>query len=61
MQPTMMMALAHAVERERQSERQNAQVRSRALADRGESPNGARSAIRFARRIAGISLRPRLS
>jgi hypothetical protein len=44
MHPTMMMALANEVERDRQNEQQKLQVRSRALADSSRGPSSARAA-----------------
>lgn len=62
MHPTMMMALANEVQRERHSERQKLQVRSQVTAGPSQVSNSARAASGLARRLtAGISLWPRLS
>ncbi len=58
----MMMALANEVEREREQERQNLQMRSLVLADPSRGSNSPRATSVLARRlIAGISLRLRVS
>jgi hypothetical protein len=61
MHPKMMIALANEVERDRQREREQVERRSLARADRSAGSPGFGSASPFARLIAGISLRPRLS
>jgi hypothetical protein len=62
MHPMMIMAVAREVERERQRDRHEVQLRSLALANRAQGFDGSHAASRFARRLlAGISLRPRLS
>ena len=62
MHPRMIMAVAREVERERQRERHNVELRSLALADRAEGFGGSPAAGGFARRlVAGISMRPGLS
>ena len=62
MHPTMMMALASEVERDRQNERHKLHIRSQVLADPSQGSSSARAAGGLARRlIAGIGLRPRLS
>lgn len=61
MHPMMIMAVAREVERERGLDRHKVQLRSLALANRGQGFDGSH-ASGFARRLlAGISLRPRLS
>ena len=60
MHPTLIIALANEIQRDRESERQRVQLRS--LANRAHGFAGAAAASGFARRLlAGISLRPRLS
>ena len=62
MHPTMMIALANEVERERQQERQRLAVRSQVLAAHRLRSRGAWLASAYAARLSvGISLRPRLS
>jgi hypothetical protein len=62
MHPTMIMAVGREVERERQCDRHEVQLRSLAFADCAEGFEGSRSASGFARRLlSGISLRPRIS
>jgi hypothetical protein len=62
MHPMMIMAVAREVERERQHDRHQVQLRSLALANRARGFDGSPAAGGFARRLlAGISLRPRLS
>ncbi len=62
MHPMMIMAMAREFESERQRDRHNVQLGSLALPNRARGFDGSRAAIGFARRrLAGISLRPRLS
>ena len=62
MHPMMIMAVALGVERERQSDRHQVQLRSLALANRAQGFDGSPAGSGFARRlVAGISLRPRPS
>jgi hypothetical protein len=62
MHPMMIMAAAQEVERERQHDRHEVQLRSLALASHAQGFEDSHAASGFARRlVAGISLRPRLS
>jgi hypothetical protein len=62
MHPTMIMALAGEVERERRSDRHAVQLQSLARANRAQGIDGSDAARGFARRLlAGFGLRPRLS
>lgn len=61
MHPMMIMAVAREIERERQRDRRNVQLRSLAGVNRGQGFGGSPAAGRFARLIPGISLRPRFS
>lgn len=62
MHPTMMITLARQVDRQRQNERRQIELRSQALAERDRGPRAGRRASGLAQRlILGISLRPRLS
>ncbi len=62
MHPTMIMAVAREVERERGLDRHKVQLRSLALAYRAQGFDGSHAASRFARRLlADLGLRPRFS
>ena len=62
MHPTMTMALAGEVERDRRRDRHASQLRSLVRANHVHSVEGSRPAGGLARRLrAGVRLRPRLS
>ncbi len=61
MHPTMIMAVAREVERERQRDQQRVHLRSWALANRAQGVGSSHTASRFALGLVGIGPRPRLS
>ena len=62
MHPTMIMAVAREVERERQRDQQEVHLRSLALANRARAVDSAHTASRFARGpLVGTGPRPGLS
>jgi hypothetical protein len=62
MHAKMIIALADAVQRDRESERGRVHLRSRAVANPGHDLASSAAQSRFGRRrLAGISLRSRLS
>jgi hypothetical protein len=62
MHPTMMIALANEVQRDRESELRRARLRSLAVATPARRRTSSPATSGFARRLLeGISLRPRLS
>lgn len=62
MHPKMMIALANEIQRDRESELQRVRLRSLVVANRAPGFNRSSAASGLVRRrLAGISLRPRLS